>query len=448
VSVQTRGSSSSYLFAARMDRRRFLRMALGTAGLAAVGATVGFSPAPSRGAAPAAEGGKLEIFSWWTAPGEVEALNALYDLYKQQNPGVEIINAALAGGTGAGGNMKAVLQTRMLAGQPPDSFQVHLGHELIDSHVKAGRMEPIDDIYASLGLNDVFPKGLLDNSSYDGHQWSVPVNIHRSNILWYNTKIFNDNGLTPPATWDDYFAIAEKLKAKGIVMAALGESSPGETGHYFETVLQSVLGADAYKGLWTGATAWTDSRITDALNIMKRILDYANPDYLSVAWGDVAEMVVKGTAATQIDGDWRNGYYKGKQFSDYSWVPVPGTKGIYSALADSFGLPKGAPDRDNAIAWVKLCGTREGQDAFNPLKGSIPARTDAGQSPNYDDYQKQAMQDFKTNTIVPSVVHGFAAKESWVTDYVNAMNAFATNRDVAATQNALVQAAADAGVGS
>jgi glucose/mannose transport system substrate-binding protein len=54
--------------------------------------------------------------------------------------------------------------------------------------------------------------------------------------------------------------------------------------------------------------------------------------------------------------------------------------------------------------------------------------------------------EFKTDTIVPSVVHGFAAKESWTTDFVNAMNVFATNRDVGATQSTLLQAAQDAGV--
>ena len=32
------------------------------------------------------------------------------------------------------------------------------------------------------------------------------------------------------------------------------------TGHTFETILVSVLGADGYKGLWTGATKWTDPR--------------------------------------------------------------------------------------------------------------------------------------------------------------------------------------------
>ena len=84
-------------------------------------------------AAVSAQDGELEIFSWWTAGGEVEALNAIYEIYSREYPNVEIVNAALAGGQGQGGNMKALLETRMLGGEPPDSFQVHLGRELTDS---------------------------------------------------------------------------------------------------------------------------------------------------------------------------------------------------------------------------------------------------------------------------------------------------------------------------
>ncbi len=45
-------------------------------------------------------------------------------------------------------------------------------------------------------------------------------------------------------------------------------------------------------------------------------------------------------------------------------------------LSDSFGLPKNAPNRENVIKWLTLCASQEGQDAFNPIKGSIPARID------------------------------------------------------------------------
>src|SRR3954468_20979818 len=155
----------------KFNRRRFMQysaLGVGSAFLAACAAPVAApGAAPAAGAATAAPaagaaataGGKLEIFSWWTSGGEVGALQTLYDIYKRDYPDVEIINAALAAqGAGQGGEMKALLETRMIGGDPPESFQVHLGHELIDSHVVAGRMEPLDDLYASEGYNDVFPK--------------------------------------------------------------------------------------------------------------------------------------------------------------------------------------------------------------------------------------------------------------------------------------------------
>src|SRR5439155_20201959 len=109
-------------------------------------------------------------------------------------------------------------------------------------------------------------------------------------------------------------------------------------------------------------------------------------------------------------------------FADFGYSPSMQTHGVYDALADSFVLPKNVVYRDNAIAWLKICGSLAGQDAFNPLKGSIPARADGGQGPGYDSYQRSAIEDFKSNVIVPSVVHGFAAKQSFVTDFVNIMN--------------------------
>ena len=357
----------------RIRRRPLLRASLGAAGLVAAGARLGMPRIASAA-------GKLEIFSWWTSPGEVEALNALYGAFRSSYSDVEIVNAALAGGTGAGGNMKAVLQTRMLAGQPPDSFQVHLGHELIDSHVKAGRMEPIDFLYDSEGWNRAFPEQLLGISEADGHQWAVPVNIHRSNVLWYNQSVLANAGMGVPTTFNEFFNLGEALKSEGIALLALGENPPGHAAHVFENVLLGTLGAEGYKGLWTGVTPWTDPGVTQALQTFDQMIEFANPDYLSAAGPDIAELVIAGRAATVINGDWTNGYLKSKNFTDFGYSPTPQTNGVYLALADSFGLPKNAVDRDNAIAWLKIAGSLAGQDAFNPLKGSIPARVGCGPS--------------------------------------------------------------------
>ncbi|MBI4758533.1 MAG: extracellular solute-binding protein [Chloroflexi bacterium] len=392
---------------------------------------------------PAAPKGKLEIFSWWTAGGEAEGLNALYDVYKKKYPGVEIINATVAGGAGA--QAKAVLTTRMLGGDPPDSFQVHAGHELIDTWVVAGKMEPLTSLYKSEGWDKAFPKGVLDIVSYKGDYWSVPVNIHRSNVLWFSKKVFADNKLEPPKTFDDFFKVADALKAKGIVPLVMGTKDGWEAGHVFEDALAGTLGAEAYNGLWTGKTAWTDPKVTEALNNFKKMLAYINTDHSALTWDGAGQYLIDGKGGMMIMGDWTNGWFMSKNFTGYGWAPTPGASGIFVALSDSFGLPKGAKNRDNVIAWLKVLGSKEGQDAFNPKKGSIPARIDPDKN-LYNDYLKSAMADWAKDAIVPSPIHGAAASEGWATAYKDTIAVFVAKQDVAATQKALQQACVDAKV--
>jgi len=395
-------------------------------------------------------GGELEIFSWWTSGGEVEALNAVYAIFSEEYPNVTINNAALAGGQGQGGNMKALLETRMMGGEPPDSFQVHLGRELIDSHVIAGRMEPLDFIYEDMKLYDIFPKDVIDIASYEGHPYAMPVNIHRSNCLWYRPSRLAEAGVTePPATWDDFFIVAEKLKEKGIPAIAIAEQggAGGFSGHMLENILLSVMGADKYRGLFDGKTGWDDPDVTAALKIMDKCYTYANPDYLSTSWGDINDRFVSDDGpAMMIMGDWTHGVLMSKGFKDYHWTTAPGTSDYFMVLSDSFGLPKNAPHRANAIAFLKILGSKAGQDAFNPIKGSIPVRTDGDRS-KYDEYLNSAMDDFKSKIGTPSIQHGAAVKQSFLLDYDIALADLATNHDVVKAQGLMVEAAKVAGLG-
>ncbi|MFW6001424.1 MAG: ABC transporter substrate-binding protein, partial [Halanaerobium sp.] len=123
-----------------------------------------------------AQEGEVEVFSWWTGGGEEEGLNALIELFNEEYPDVEFINATVAGG--AGSNAKAVLKTRMVGGNPPDSFQVHGGAELIDTYVETEMMVPITDLLEEWGIKDKFNEQILEMSSYEGEYYSIPVNVH------------------------------------------------------------------------------------------------------------------------------------------------------------------------------------------------------------------------------------------------------------------------------
>lgn len=380
------------------------------------------------------DAGEVEIFSWWTNAGEVEALNTLFKNLQASVPGIEIINAAIAGGSGPGGNAKAILTTRMLAGEPPDSFQIHWGHELTYSHVSPNpNVEPLDDLWVEEGYFEQYPEGFVENGSFGGNVWAVPVNIHRSNVMWFDKQFFRDTGIPDPTTyetWDDAFNAYDDIKATGRAPFSIGEVRPFYTGHVLENVLLGVLGGQAYVDLFNGTSDWNGEQITQSLEITKTLVEnYVNEDILSVDPATAFEKIFsdgENGGVMTINGDWAEGFYRGKGYDgQYGYARPPGTQGHYMALCDAFTLPTGAPNPENAIAFLKVCGSQEGQDEFNHFKGSISV----GSNPNltyFNNYQKEAIKDWQdpSTFIAPSVVHGFAARQSWITEFVNIGNTF------------------------
>ncbi|MCE7905759.1 MAG: carbohydrate ABC transporter substrate-binding protein [Anaerolineae bacterium CFX3] len=381
---------------------------------------------------------QVEVFSWWTGGGEAAGLEAMIKVFKAQNPGIEFVNAAVAGG--AGTNARAVLATRLQAGDPPDSWQGHAGQELIGTYVAGKQIEPLNGLYDAEGWLSVMPKTLIPLISKDGNIYSVPVNIHRANVLWYNPKVLADNNVAVPTTMDEWFAAMETLKTAGVTPLALGEQ--WTKMHLLETVLLGTLGADKYNGLWDGSTDWGSAEVKTALDNYAKTLTYANSDSASLSWQDASQLVINGDAAFNVMGDWAEGYFRelGKApKTDYGWAPTPGSVGVFQFLSDSFVLAVGAPHRDAANAWLKVAGSKAGQEAFNPVKGSICARTDCDKS-LFGEYLQSAMDDWASNTVVGSLTHGVVANDSWKSEIDTALGLFIQNGDVAAFQNALVAA--------
>ncbi len=394
------------------------------------------------GGAPAG-GSKVEVFSWWTGGGEAAGLEAMIKVFNAEYAGVEFVNAAVAGG--AGTNARAVLASRLQAGDPPDSWQGHAGQELIGTYVAGKQIEPLNDLYEAEGWLSVMPQTLIPLISQDGNIYSVPVNIHRANVLWYNPGILTANNVAVPTTVDEWIAAMETLQAAGVQPLALGEQ--WTKMHLLETVLLGTLGADKYNGLWDGSTDWGSAEVTAALDNFVTIMGFANTDSASLSWQDASQLVINGDAAFNVMGDWAEGYFRelGKTpNTDYGWAPVPGSVGVFQFLSDSFVLAVGAPDPEAATDWLKVAGSKAGQEAFNPVKGSICARTDCDKT-LFGVYLQSAMDDWSNNIVVGSLTHGVVANDSWKSEIDTALGAFIADLNVSAFQSALVAACQNSG---
>ncbi|MFH1523912.1 MAG: ABC transporter substrate-binding protein [Chloroflexota bacterium] len=386
---------------------------------------------------------QVEVFSWWTGGGEAAGLEAMIGVFNTEYPKVEFINATVAGG--AGTNARAVLATRLQAGDPPDSWQGHAGQELIGTYVAAGQIMPLNDLYEKQGWIKVMPETLIPLISGDGNIYSVPVNIHRANVMWYNPAILAANNVAVPTTVAEWFAAMETLDAAGVIPLAMGEQWTAM--HLFETVLLGTLGADKYNGLWDGTTDWASADVMTALDNYKMALSYTNSDASSLTWQDAAQLVVNGDAAFTVMGDWAEGYFRelGKTpITDYGWAPVPGSVGVFQFLSDSFVLAKGAKHEDAANAWLTVAGSKAGQEAFNPVKGSICARTDCDKA-LFGVYLQSAMDDWASNVVVGSLTHGVVANDSWKSEIDTALGLFLADQNADTFQAALVSACAASG---
>ncbi|MBV9644871.1 MAG: extracellular solute-binding protein [Verrucomicrobia bacterium] len=390
---------------------------------------------------------KLEVFSWWTSGSEVAALNALFDNYKKLYPGVGVINATVAGGGGSAA--RPILQTRLAVGNPPDTWQSHPGWELLSQYVEPNYCEPVTDLYQSAGWDKIIPKPLIEMLTKDGKTYAVLTGVHHGNVLWYNKKLLDQNGIKvgEKITFDEFFAACDKLKAAGISALGVGDSGIWASAQLFENTLLGVVGPEGWTDLFSGKMKWDDPKVKQAMQYFAKMQDYLNPDHASLTWDQAVEEVMRGKVAFTSMGDWADGeFIKAgmKEQEDFGWVNHPGTDGSFIIVADGFTLAKGAPHKDATSAWLKSIGSKEAQEAFNPLKGSIPARTDVDKS-KFDSYHQWSMKEFASDKLLPSCVHGEAAPPAFQEALNEAITSFMRDKNTDKLATALVQAAGKAG---
>jgi glucose/mannose transport system substrate-binding protein len=335
------------------------------------------------GSSTTTEAVQVEVFSWWTAPGEAEALQSLVDLHNTNYPKERIYNAATDPKVISGGNeAKAVLQDRLEAGDPPDAFQTN-AFELKRGFIAAspGLLQPLDDVFESQGLvDDLAPEALAD-VTVDGHYMAVPVNIHRENGLFYNKSVFADNGLEPPATMADFMDVCAKLKDAGVTPLAISTSQGWIIDKVFIALALGTMGPDDFVKYIVDKTPVEEASMMPAIDVLDKVLtDYIDVEGSAVdgfGWTQAADALKDGSAGMFIHGDWAKGYLMQVGATpdvDFGVVSSPDAQGVFVYGMDVFAIPAGAKNETGALDWVKTIASPAGQVAFNEYKGSSPVR--------------------------------------------------------------------------
>jgi glucose/mannose transport system substrate-binding protein len=169
----------------------------------------------AAGSAQAEE--SVEVLHWWTSGGEAAAVTVLKDMLTAKN--VKWNDMPVAGG-GGDAAMTAV-RARVTAGNPPTSVQM-LGFDILE-WAEQGALGDLNAVATAEGWDKVVPEPLQKFAKFDGKWVSAPVNVHSTNWVWASKKIMDQLGVTtPPQTWDEFIAVAQKAKDAGFVGFAYG----------------------------------------------------------------------------------------------------------------------------------------------------------------------------------------------------------------------------------
>ncbi|TYC79774.1 carbohydrate ABC transporter substrate-binding protein [Stappia sp. BW2] len=327
-------------------------------------------------AATAANATDLEVTHWWTSGGEAAAVAEFAKAFDAT--GNKWVDGAIAG---SGGTARPIMISRITGGDPMGATQFNHGRQA-EELVEAGLMRDLTDIAEEGNWKEVIhPSSLLDSCTLDGRIFCVPVNIHSQQWLWLNNKVFEDNGLAVPTTWDEYAAAAPKLEEAGIIPLAMGQQ-PWQTTLAFQVLLTALAGPEAYTKIF----GEKDAELAGSEELAKVFQAAATARDMSKdsnvqGWNDATTMVITGKAAGQIMGDWAQGEFQvanqvaGK---DYTCLPGLGVNEVIMTGGDAFYFPKvddpAITEAQGELAKVML--SPETQVAFNLKKGSLPVRGD------------------------------------------------------------------------
>lgn len=201
------------------------------------------------------------------------------------------------------------LPAEMAAGNPPKIFDLFGGAGDALKYAKAGRLLDLTPILKELGIADKFIN--LNQFILDGKVYGLPIGGNTEGF-YYNTVIFQQNGINEPATWDELEAAAAKLKEKGITPFAMGSKGAWVPNMLLNTLIGRYAGPEAIEGFATGKVAWNSPEVIAALTKYEEWekKGYFTKGELGMEYPDMLNQFLTGKAGMMFDGSWRSSVFK------------------------------------------------------------------------------------------------------------------------------------------
>ncbi|MGE3269424.1 MAG: ABC transporter substrate-binding protein [Chloroflexota bacterium] len=278
---------------------------------------------------------------------------------------------------------RTAVKAAMAAASPtPDIIGVEPGADTVDYLVNGGVI-PMDDFFAK---DPEFKKSFWPNSlellTINGKTVSVPV-VTNTVVVYYNKKLFAENNVQPPTTWDEMKKLAGVFNGKGIAPLVI---ATGEDRNHPIFPFYTVAGglkldvkmreADLGKLEWTGADMMKVAEQTE--EVVKSDLIIKNS--LGIKQQDAIGIFTTGKAAMFWAGQWLRTSLRQAMPPDFDMgiFPFPelmagGPKPVLSSVGITLTVNSKSKNPDLAFEMIR---------ALTGLRGKVTYSGGLGISPN------------------------------------------------------------------
>jgi len=258
----------------------------------------------------------------------------------------------------------AAVKTGIPSNQGPDVFTWWSNYKIADL-AKEGLLEDLSPLFEA--EKGKYNPGILDSFSYEGAIYGAPVLV-ASWLMFYNKPVFEQYGLSEPATWDEFMNVCEALKSNGVTPIGFTIGGGWTSFFWFQQIFASNY-PDAYYAVCQGEQSWKSEEVKKTFEIWKEMIDKGYFTDPGVDLGnDIPPMFAKGEVAMTYCGDWYTAYFDAielKGGEDYSMFVIPpyetGRPKTVIYEAGPICISKNAQNKETAKKFIEYWISDEGQ---------------------------------------------------------------------------------------
>ncbi len=252
-------------------------------------------------------------------PHRVDRIQTLIDEFNSANPDINVTQEVQNWG-----EIYAKAPASVAAGTAPE---ILVGiPDFTPILADMGAAQPVEDFVAELDAKYGFYQKALDQYTYNGHTWAVPLwNMGLS--LWYRKSDFEAAGIEPPKTWSDLKKAAKALTKDGVY----GIGLPGNKQLYTDQTIYSFMVNSGAEEIYNsdGTLRFDNPQTVAAYDVYKELYQYSAPDAANWTWGEAeacfaskgCAMILQFTVISTYDSQ------AGGDASDLGVIQIPYANG-------------------------------------------------------------------------------------------------------------------------